>query len=156
MSDYESILTKSFDEATPPANVPTGRWLLRGAAVKVTPEATWHNRDKEEVTGDIIALGYDPVEPGEDVDATEVASGEYKGKRIFTRFYLESGNKNDFYRFKQHLALHGIDLTGRTPADALKDFRGTQVFAVVGLRSFDNQQGETRVDNNLTNFAAVS
>lgn len=154
MSDYESILDKSMDEATPPGNVPTGRWLLRGAAVSSKP-AEWTNRQSgEKVSGEVISLGYDPHEPGEDVDPQAVEAGDYRGKRIWKRFYIEEGNRNDAYRFKQHLARHGIDTTGRSFGEALKSFKGALVFGVVGLRTYE-RNGEQETDNDITEFAAV-
>ena len=150
-TNFESILDKSLDEITAPANVPTGPWLVRGVGYSTKMQ---DDKDNPGNKLEVFSLGYEPVEAGADVDPEAIAKGDWQGKRLWHQRWVR--DRNDSYRFKTFLALHGIDTSGRTVREALDSaFKGSVIHANVGLRSYE-KDGATVTDNTIKDFAAAA
>lgn len=148
---YEDILNRSWDDIPEPKLLPEGSWLLRGKNVAFFPP-------QEEGKSARVAFFYEAVEPMDDVKQESLdALGEdyaYSENDIVKQFFI---NRNrDWDAVRKHLALHGVDTQGKSQADSFKAFKGTEVIAWLGTKTFTTQAGETKTDNDPSNFATLS
>ena len=148
MADYEAILNKSWDEIPPVKVLPTGSWLLRG-----------QNATYQEGKGDnspSVLFVYKAKEPMEDVstDDMDALGPEYdvSANRIFVRFFIS--DNADWDKVRKHLAKHGVDVH-TSISDSLKAFKGTEVVAYLGTRTYTDNAGEEQEDNTASSFTPV-
>lgn len=146
---YEQMLRTSMAEVKEPGRLPSGKWVLRCVGAKNTPN---DDREKADDPLGTVLLTHVPVAP-RDEDAggpgTEtVQGGEWRGKRIFTRFNIR--DMSDLFQVRQIVEGHGISAENSLE-EGLEKMRGRSVEAAVGLRTYKSR-GETRIENTLTNF----
>lgn len=146
--DYASILKKSWDEIPPVKVLPTGSWLLRG-----------QNATYQEGKGDnspTVLFVYKAKEPMDDVSSEEMdALGDnydVSANRIFVRFFIS--DNSDWDKVRKHLAKHGIDAKGEI-GDSLKAFKGSEVVAYLGTRTYTDNAGEEHEDNTASSFTPL-
>ncbi len=145
MSDFAAILNRKVDDTTEPPVLPAGTYRIKAVGAKM--------KEGRNDSNDFVSFVYAPVEPMEDVDTdrfAEIDEEDFEGARLFTRVWL--GDKRDEWNLKKHLIKHGIDMTGRTYEEVLKDFAGAEVLAYV--TEDVAQDGETPI-NNLDKFSQV-
>ena len=148
--DYASIVDRSWDSIPPVELLPQGSWLLRG-----------QNATYQAAKGDgspSVLFVYKVKEPMDDVTAEDIEklgqNYDVEANKIFTRFWI--GDNSDWDKVRKHLAKHGVDTTGKSISDSLKEFKGTEIVAYLDQRSFQNNAGETQEDNVASNFTPVS
>lgn len=151
MSDYADILSKSWDEIPETQVLPTGSYLLRARSAS-------YQASKSEEGSPAVLFVYSAKEPMEDVDNEEFEKlGEnydIGANRIFSRFYVN--DTADWDNVRKHLAKHGIDTKGQSIEESLKQVKGRDVVAFLGQRTFTTNAGETKTENNPSNFVAVA
>lgn len=128
--------------------IPSGTWKLRAR------NAAW--KDATETQSAKALVFYIPAEPLDDVDpeALAAAGADYdftNNQIVFTK-YVE--NLRDVKALMQFIALHGVDLDGLSPKEALKKVRDHEIIASVGTRSYQGSFG-TVTENTASNFAKV-
>lgn len=147
---YTDILNRSWDDIPVPKLLPVGSWLLRGNNVAMFPP-------KEDGQAIRIAFFYQAKEPMDDVSTEELtALGEdysYSENDLVKQFFIN--RSKDWDAVRKHLDLHGVSTEGKSQADTFKEFKGTEVIAYVGTKTFQNAAGETRTDNDPTAFTRV-
>lgn len=147
--DYEDILNQSWESIPVVQTLPDGSYLLKGRSAKYQPA-------KNEDGSPAVLFVYTPKEAMDDVSADELAklgdNYDVGANRIFSKFFVNDGA--DWDKVRKHLVKHGIEATGSIE-DSLKAFKGTEVVAFIGTRSFTNNAGETQVENQATNFTKV-
>lgn len=149
-ADYGDILDKVWGDIPEPSTLPNGSWLLKGRnASYVAP--------KDDTQNGKVLFFYTPQEPTDDVDAEELAAlGEdydITENQITYTIWIEFGK--DWDKVRQHLAKHGVEDSTVSIRDSLKAFKGTQVVAQVGTRTYTDRNGETQVENTASSFTAV-
>lgn len=146
---FETILDRQWDEIPETQTLPTGSWRLKGRNATYQPAKGDGNPS--------ILFVYSAQEPLDDVDEEALSAlGDnysYDQNRIFYRAWLETSADVDNVR--KLLLKHGVALEGKTVKESLKGFRGSQVIANLGVRTYQNSAGEPVEENNPTNFAAV-
>ena len=145
MSDFEAILSRKVEDTTQPPVFPAGTYRLAAVGAK--------GKEGRNDNSDYVSFVYRPVEPMEDVDAdrfAEIDEEDFEGARLFSRIWL--GDKRDEWNLRKHLEKHGIDMTGRTYDEVLKDIAGAEVMGYV--TEDVAQDGETPI-NNIQSFSAV-
>lgn len=146
--NYEDLANRSWDEIPEEKLLPTGSWLLRGRNATI-------QAPKEEGKSPQALFVYEPKGPMDDVSDEELAAlgGDYDTSmnRIFVRFWLETGK--DYHAVRDHLKKHGVE--GKNLAEAMKNFKGSEVIAIIGQRSFTDNMGQTKDENTATNFTPV-
>lgn len=128
--------------------IPTGTWKLR-AKNGAYKDATENQSAK-------FLIFYIPAKPLDDVDPEALAAvgADYdftNNQIVFTR-YVE--NLRDVKGVMSLIALHGVDLEGLTPKQAIKKVAGKEVIASVGTRSYEGRFGHV-TENTVANFARV-
>jgi len=151
MSDnYEDILNQSWDQIPEAQTLPVGSYLLRGRNASYQPA-------KDADKSPVVLFVYQPKEPMDDVNEEELAAlGEnydIADNKIFVRFYVDDNAQWDVVR--NHLIKHGIDPKGKSIADSLKAFKGTEVIAYLDQRQYTNAAGEQVTQNDAKQFAPV-
>ena len=148
--NYEDIANLGWDSIPEPKVLPTGSWLLR------TKGATYKPSKDEDKSPQVLFI-YEAREPMSDVDAAELdALGEYDPKtgRIYTRFYVETGN--DWNNVRMHIEKHGVETKGKSVPDTLKEVRGKDVIAYLEQRTYiNNTTGAQVTENTAKQFAPV-
>jgi hypothetical protein len=149
--NYADILTRSWDDIPTPKVLPVGTWLLRGKNVALFPP-------KEEGQSLRVAFFYQAKEPMADVKQEELDTlGEdyaYSENDIVKQFFV---NRNkDWDGIRRHLALHGIDTAGKSQKETFDAFKGAEVLAFLGTRTYTNGAGQSVTDNDPTSFGVVS
>lgn len=144
---HESVLDTVMSEVPAPKPVATGTWKLKAQNAKFM-EASGEKPD-------IVVVKYVPAEPGEDVDQDELADGSWKGAPLWQRFRIEG--PRDLYSLTRFFEKHGIDMSGRRLRDAIAIFNKAkpEIFAQVGIRTYQNDLGEDVLQNTLSGFTAV-
>lgn len=147
---YSDILNRNWDSIPVPQLLPVGTWLLRGRNVALFPP-------KEEGQSMRVAFFYEAKEPMDDVQQSELdALGEeysYAENDIVKQFFI---NRNkDWDAVRRHLALHGIDTAGKEQSETFKEFKNAEVLAYLGTKTFTDQGGTTKTENDPTTFAKV-
>lgn len=148
--NYAEILNRSWDEIPEPKLIPTGSWLLRGNNVGYFPA-------KEEGKSSRVAFFYTPKEAMDDVSEEELAQlgADYDlaDSDVVKQFFI---NRNkDWDAVRKHLELHGIDTKGKSQDETFKEFKGSEVIAYVGTRTYVDSSGVTKEQNDPTQFARV-
>lgn len=151
--DYDDLLNQTWEDLPEPAPLPGGGYLIKGtnaAFVKAKEEGQSHKvlltyKIKEPVTVDADQL----ADLGEDYDFSV-------NEATFT-IWIES--PADWQKVRDHLAIHGVELTGKLFTDNgklafAKDFRGAEVIAEVGVRYYQ-KNGENVPQNTLSKFQRV-
>src|SRR5882724_7879461 len=110
--------------------IPTGTWKLRAK--------NGAYKDATETQSAKFLIFYIPSEPLSDVDpeALSAVGADYdftNNQIVFTR-YVE--NLRDVKQVMSLIALHGVDLDGLTPKQAIKKIAGKDIVASVGTRSY--------------------
>lgn len=150
MTNYADILNTSWDNIPTPKILPAGSWRVRcKSASQQAPKGDGNAS---------ILFVYEPVEPMDDVDDNAIeALGpnyDYSIAPIFVRFWL--GGAAELNRVRDHIAKHGIDLTGMTVGETLKALQGTEVVGMMAERAYTNKAtGETSIENVLTSFTEL-
>lgn len=151
MSNYEDILNRSWDNIPKDQLLPEGSWLLRGQ------NATFQ-KAKTEDQSDRFLFVYQVKEPMSDVDAQALQSlGDFDitSKQVFFTLFVQRPKDWDIVR--AHLAKHGVPVSGVSIQDSLKAFKGTEVIAYLGTKTFTSKQtGEVVTDNDPTVFEPVA
>lgn len=152
--DYDDILNRTWEEIPTPVLLPAGGWLLVGKnAALVKP--------KEEGKSLKILFSYqakEPVSVAEDL-LEELADYDISINDLSFTVYIET--PADWAKVKRHLALAGVEMTGSILDEAgklafNKAFRGSEVVAEVGQRSYDDANGDTIWQNSLSKFQKVA
>ena len=149
MPDYENILKESWDNIPVPVTLPIGTWRMKGQNAAYLPA-------KAADQNPTVLFVYAPMEPLDDVDVEaleELGEYDFSSNRIFMKFWMETGR--DWDDVRKHLHKHGIDTTGRTIEESLKLFKGTEIYAYLGVRTYTDNAGEAKEDNSPSNFAPV-
>lgn len=150
MSEYADILSQSWDNIPQPKLLPVGSWLLKGRNASFQAA-------KDETKSNAVLFVYSAKEPMDDVDSDALSElgAEYDvaENKIFFRMYVDDAAAWDGVR--NHLAKHGIDTAGKSIADSLKAFKGTEVIAYLDQNTFVNAAGESVTSNNAKQFAQV-
>lgn len=148
MSNYEEILSRSWDDLPEDKVLPEGSWILRGR------NATFQKSEGK--GGDRFLFIYQVQEAMDDVDEKALSSlGNYdvKDKQVFFTMFVQ--RPNDWKALRAHLAKHGIDVTGNIQ-QSLQAFPGTDVVAYLGTKTFTTKGGDVVTDNDPTQFSALS
>ena len=149
-NSYQDILKRGMDEVPDLKPLPTGTWLLKVlGAPKFQPP-------KEEGRSGQVMFVFQPVEPGDDVDADEIealgANYDTAGNRIFHKPWVETSA--DWAAIRRLLVKLGADASDNFE-DAFKAVKGATVYADVGYRTYTNNAGEVVEENTASNFQAV-
>lgn len=149
--NYADILNRSWDEIPEPKVLPNGTWLLRGNNVGYFPA-------KEEGKSTRVAFFYTPKEAMDDVDEAELdqlgPDYDLADSDVVKQFFIN--RSKDWDAVRKHLALHGIDTTGKSQVETFKEFNGTEVLSYLGTKTYTDSSGKTVEQNDPTQFAAVS
>ena len=149
LDDYESILDASWDEIPTDKLLPVGSYRLRGQNLSIM-------KARSADQNDVFLFVYTVREALDDVDQDELeALGDYdlESKKIFQKFWVDTGA--DFDAVRKHLKKHGIDTTGRSIKETAEAFKGTEVIAYLGVKTYENKVGDTVQDNEPSQFAPV-
>lgn len=147
--DYAEIANRSWDEIPEVQTLPVGSWLLKARNAVYMPA-------KGDASPRILFF-YTAKEPMDDVD--DVALNQlgddydYADNDIVSTFWVE--RNKDWDAVRSHLAKHGIDASGKTVPETLKAFKGTEVIAVLGTKTYTTGAGELKEENTASSFAAV-
>ena len=148
---YSELLARQWDDIPEPQILPEGTWLLKGRNVAFFPA-------KEEDKSDRVAFFYEAKEPMDDVDAGELTKlGEnydFANNDIVKQFFIN--REKDWASVRAFLAKHGIDSKGKTQAETFDAFKGTEVYAYLGTKSYTDSTGTAKVDNDPSNFTPVT
>lgn len=151
MADYEKILNTSWDNVPKDKVLPEGSWLLRGK------NATFQKSQSEGMS-DRFLFVYQVQEAMDDVPETALAElgPDYdpKTKQVFFTIWVE--RPRDWDAVRAHFQKHGIDVSTGTIQDSIKAFKGAEVLAYLGTKTFQAKSGETVTDNDPTNFTPVA
>lgn len=129
--------------------IPGGTWRLRArnAAFK----------DATETQSSKFLFFYVPVEPADDVDPEALAAAgadyDYTNNQIVVSIYV--ANLRDLKKVMGHIAMHGVDLEGLNPKQAIKKIRGKEIMANVGARSYEGTFGTVH-ENTASGFSPVN
>src|SRR5690606_4101030 len=127
--DYDDILNRSWDDIPIPQVLPLGSYLLRNRNVTYKPAT--------DTASARVLFFYNVREPMDDVDADALAElGEdydLSTNQVVASFFVESAR--DWDTVRNHLALHGVDLSGKTIREAFKEVRGKEVVAYLDQRT---------------------
>jgi hypothetical protein len=152
--DYDDILNRSWDDIPEPKLLPGGNWLMVGKnAALVKP--------KEEGKSLKILFTFgakSPVDVAEDL-LDELGDYDVTINEVSHTIYLETAS--DWNKVRKFLALVGIEMEGSILDEAgklsfNKAFRGSEIVAEVGQRSYDDAAGETIWQNTLAKFQKVA
>lgn len=149
--NYEDLANKAISELPVEKILPEGSWLLRGRSATLQPPT------KEDGSPSVLFV-YSVKEPMSDVrdeDLQALADDgtpyDYTQNTIFNRFWIQT--PKDKEAVLTHLEKHGVEVDRSKPIpENLAKFKGTEVVAVLGIKSFQDQQGNLRVDNNASMF----
>lgn len=148
--NYSEILERSWDDIPEPKLLPEGSWLLRGRNAAYLP--------KKDALNARALFFYTAKEPMSDVDQGELdALGEgfdYEASAddIVKTFWIEKDT--DWKAVKEHLALHGIEVKGKSQQETLKAFKGTEIVSFLTQKTINTKNGAKTV-NDPTTFAKV-
>ena len=167
MSDFTSILDMTVDNIKPPANVPTGQWLLRGVSYS-TRDITYEDKNTGDPTkATVLNFRFEPLEPGAGVDKAQVDTNEHEGKSIYYTIFIpyKSNGEPNYGRakgLKEFMDVLGLDQGGQTFREVLESFKGKTVAAQVKIElKTDKRDGREYMDNVLkdlepaTNFVSA-
>lgn len=145
LGDFESILNRSMDEVQEPGLYPTGTWLVRNVGGLVR---------RDDKGREIVILTYVAVEPQDDVDPDELAAAgnSFEGNKLWYRRIIETND--DAFKLKKFIAMHGVEIKGKSYEEGIRELRGREIFAYVGTRTYE-RQGDMVVENTLMQFAPV-
>lgn len=149
--NYDDLLNKSWDEIPEPQLLPGGGWMVEGRNVALV-------KPKEDGQALKVLFSYKAKEPvAVDEEAlAELGEGYDIAMNDLTyTVYVETAA--DLDKVRKHLAIHGIDVNGGIFGEDgklsfAKAFRGTEVVATIGQRSYENNAGETVWQNTLSGF----
>lgn len=152
--DYDDLLNMTWDGIPEPQLLPDGGWLLtaKNAAFVKSKEADKSHK---------ILYSYSAKAPVAVAEDLLDELGEYDitiNDLVYTQ-YIE--NAADWDKVRKFVALHGVEMEGALfdsngKLAFNKKFRGTEVVATVGQRSYDNDAGETIWQNTLSKFQKVT
>ena len=147
--NYSDILNTQWDDIPEPKVLPDGSYLLKLRNASYQPA-----KGEGDPT---VMFAYKVVEPMDDVpqDENDKLGNDYDYdlNTIFSRFWIS--NTADWAKVRKHLEKHGVDVSGKTPTEALKDARGSEVVAFLQQRSYTNNSGQDVTENQPTNFSEV-
>ena len=150
-ADYADILNRSFEDLDKEKLLPVGGYLLKGKSASLFPP-------REEGQSARMVFFYTVKEPMDNVDETELAAlGEgydFGENEVSYQIWVEKGR--DWAKVRKHLAKHGLDVSDKvTIADALKEFRGTEVAGEIDLDTYTTQAGDEETKNKIVAVSAV-
>lgn len=154
MSNYDDLLNRTWDDIPEPVLLPGGGWLLVGKnAALIKPREAGKSLKILYTYGakQAVSVADDLLEELGDYDITV-------NELNFTQ-YIETAA--DWDKVRRHLALHGVEMEGAILDEAgklafNKAFRGAEVVAEIGQRSYDNNDGETIWQNSVAKFQKVT
>lgn len=146
---YEDILDRQWDNIPKAQILPEGSWLLKSRnASFIAPKGE---------NSPVCLFVFAPKEPFDDVSAEELeALGtdyDVTTNRIFYRKYVETAA--DWDDVRELLTKMGVDLKGKTIRASLKEVKGSEIVGYLKQRSYQNDAGQTKVENTVSNFAVV-
>lgn len=149
--NYEDLANKAINELPVEKVLPEGSWLLRGRSASLQPPT------KEDGSPSVLFV-YSVREPMSDVSDDELTAlgsdgspYDYTQNTIFSRFWIQT--PKDTATVLNHLEKHGVAVDRARPLpEELAKFKGTEVVAVLSVNSFQDQQGNLRVDNKASMF----
>lgn len=153
MADYDDILNRTWDDIPEPQLLPNGGWMLSGANVALV-------KPKEDNQALKVLFSYKAKQPTNVADDLLEELGEYDFTINDLTFTIYVETAADWSKVKKHLAKHGVEVSGALFNEAgklafAKAFRGSEVIAEVGQRSYEDAAGETIWQNTLSKFQAV-
>jgi hypothetical protein len=160
-SSYEDLMTAGYDNIPDARLLPDGHWRVKVVGLNFRP-------GNENVPAN-INVTYEPVAPGDDVNAEALAElGDYdtSQNRVYKRLFCS--NVGELRRVVQHFKKHaGFEPAAGTPVldkdgdgdkvnDAFKKAaRGAEVTAMMATRSYVNKDGDTVTENDLVSFSEI-
>lgn len=147
---YADILKRQWSDVPKVKVLPTGTYRLKGK------NATYQ-KAKGEGNPSFLFV-YEPKQPMDDVDEAQLAelgaNYDLANNRVFVRFWYETSRDLDAIR--DHLAKHGIDVENTSIEDSMKAFKGSEVMAYLDRKTFTDNAGEQKEDNEAKTFAPVA
>lgn len=153
--NYDDILNRTWEEIPEPVLLPNGGWLLAGKnAALVKPKDDTGKSLK-------VLFSYQPKEAVSVRDDDIEALGDYDISINDLQFTIYIETASDWTKVRKHLALHGVEMEGAILDENgklafNKAFRGSEVVAEVAQRSYDDANGDTIWQNNLSKFRKVA
>lgn len=152
--NYEDILNRTWDEIPEPVLLPAGGWLLAGKNVALV-------KPKEEGKSLKILFSYQAKEAISVAEDLIEELGDYDIAINDLSFTIYVENPSDWNKVRKHLALHGVEMEGSILDENgklafNKAFRGSEVVAEIGQRSYDDANGDTIWQNSLAKFQKVA
>lgn len=153
--DFEMALDRSLDEVKPPKLVPAGPWLLKGATMKFVDKEYKDEETEEVVQYKQALIGYTPVEALPGVDGSRVEEGGFEDAMIFVKKNVRNASQE--YNLKQFIEKHGIDTQGRTWAQIVKAFRGSNIIGNVTEETYEDRETKEPIPvNHIDGFQKVA
>jgi len=142
---FKDILNRNMDDVEAPKPVPVGTWTFKMSLKLKAPKT---EDDDGYVQGIFVPIG-----AKDDVSPDEVAElGELENARVFQRFWLR--DNRDEWKMKQLLVTAGVEVSGKTLAEAIQAADGYLIDAAV---SHDpNPDDPQRPYERLTAFASAA
>ncbi len=149
----EDVMKLTSEDIMEPSLIPSGPWTIRCLGVTATD-----GEDRDGNSQRILALRYEPFEPGPEVDPDEVEKGGFEGRVLWVRRYLSkpaarAQRDGTLARFVNFVEMSGVDTAGRDLEDMCKALKGSTILADISTRTYTNRDGDSITDNNATNFA---
>lgn len=150
---YDDIFNQTWEEVPEPQLLPDGGWLLTGANVSFIASQDADKSSK-------VLFNYkakSPVSVDED-QLEELGDYDITTNDLSYPIYIE--NAASWTAVRKHLEKHGIELTGplfdsNKKLSFAKAFRGSEVIAQLGARTYTNSEGESITQNSVNKFQAV-
>lgn len=153
--DYDDILNRTWEDVPEPELLPAGGWLLVGGNVSLI-------KPKEDGKSAKILFSYKAKEPVSVADDLLEELGDYDFSINDLNYTVYIENASDWDKVRKHLALSGVEIDNKAKIvneagklSFAKAFRGSEVVADVGQRSYENSEGNTIWQNSLSKFAKV-
>lgn len=153
--DYDDLVNRTWEDIPEPQLLPGGLWLNTGRNAGFM-------KPREEGQSAKVVFFYKPKEAIQvnEEDLAELGDDyDLSINDLTYTIYIESAA--DWDKVRKHMALHGVTMSGPLFDEngklALnKKFKGAEVVAEVGQRSYDNDAGETIWQNTMAKFAKVA
>lgn len=151
MSEFDDILSTSFDDLPPEVATPKGTWRLKCRGVGFVPA-------KEEGQSPKILLTHTPVEPMDNVSESELqacaeAGVDPKDNEITTSLFMSK--PKDWHRLKRIMEAHGVEVSDYSnKRKAIEALKGRDVLANVSRRTYTSG-GEERSEDAASGWATV-
>lgn len=156
LENFTDILSLTAEDVDEPSLYPSGPWLIKNRGY-----STSDGEDRDGNPQLIINFRYEGFQAGPEVDPDLVEQGGFEGRTLWVRRYIskpavKASRDGTLARFINFIAMHDVDVSGRTLDDMCKAVKGFSILADLGTRSYTNREGDTVTDNTATNFAPAS